>query len=425
MATQTQSFDDFTKRPNVADAQYWDPVITGGGIGLHGVVDDYSELPTDLTWDDRWHAYLNTSDNLIYIWDGFQFPPSGQGEPYRGPTGPQGPQGDKGNKGDKGDVGATGPQGPQGETGPQGATGPEGPQGPQGEVGPQGPKGSQGPEGPVGPPVPLSTAMPKALGTATSGTSDDAARDDHVHPMPSAEDVGALTEALGDQRYMRYGIELDYTDDLNDIKEPGFYWWISAPANAPASYGSMLVEKYFLTKSVQRVYIGNDEGLLPVYMRQQDLTSGTWDPWQQFLSEKHLAKLAGGDDADFEAMPRVGGSDIVSSGSNANGHWLQLASGVMLCFYVGNTTGFGTWNLHKNWTFPKPFYSNYIAFSVIATRGDTQTVTTNFAPPYVESVTASGAYVGFWRMNGSGVSSSNFTGSDVYEVRAIATGRWK
>lgn len=35
---------------------------------------------------------------------------------------------------------------------------------------------------------------PEALGTAAPGSSDDYARGDHVHPMPTAEDVGALPD---------------------------------------------------------------------------------------------------------------------------------------------------------------------------------------------------------------------------------------
>ena len=96
----------------------------------------------------------------------------------KGETGPQGPQGEKGE---------VGPQGPQGETGPQGIqgeVGPQGPQGIQGEVGPQGPQGDQ---------PPLSTSAPLALGVASSGSSTIASREDHIHPMPTAADVGAAS----------------------------------------------------------------------------------------------------------------------------------------------------------------------------------------------------------------------------------------
>lgn len=39
-----------------------------------------------------------------------------------------------------------------------------------------------------------SSATPEALGTASTGSSDSYARGDHVHPMPSAADVGALPD---------------------------------------------------------------------------------------------------------------------------------------------------------------------------------------------------------------------------------------
>ena len=117
----------------------------------------------------------------------------------KGETGPQGPQGEKGETGPQGpqgvqgEVGPQGPQGPQGEVGPQGPQGEVGPQGPQGEIGPQGPQGEVGPQGPQGDQPPLSSNAPLALGVASSGSSTIASREDHIHPMPSAADVGAAT----------------------------------------------------------------------------------------------------------------------------------------------------------------------------------------------------------------------------------------
>ena len=43
----------------------------------------------------------------------------------------------------------------------------------------------------------LATALPSALGTAAVGTSARSAREDHVHAMPSAADVGAVAAAQG------------------------------------------------------------------------------------------------------------------------------------------------------------------------------------------------------------------------------------
>jgi hypothetical protein len=66
-----------------------------------------------------------------------------------------------------------------------------------GPAGPTGPTGPQGPTGPAGPGASLSNATPSALGAASSGTSPDASRADHVHTMPSAADVGALANVAG------------------------------------------------------------------------------------------------------------------------------------------------------------------------------------------------------------------------------------
>ena len=56
------------------------------------------------------------------------------------------------------------------------------------------PRGQQGERGPQGDTPPLSDRTPAALGTADAGTGMNAAREDHVHPMPTAHDVGALAE---------------------------------------------------------------------------------------------------------------------------------------------------------------------------------------------------------------------------------------
>ena len=80
--------------------------------------------------------------------------------------------------------------------GPKGEIGPQGPQGEKGDTGPQGPKGDTGPQGPQGPQgnqPPLSSSAPLALGVASSGSSTIASREDHIHPMPTAADVGAAS----------------------------------------------------------------------------------------------------------------------------------------------------------------------------------------------------------------------------------------
>jgi hypothetical protein len=52
-------------------------------------------------------------------------------------------------------------------------------------------------------PAVLSSATPAPLGVAAVGVEALAAHGDHVHAMPSAADVGALTQSSADTRYAR------------------------------------------------------------------------------------------------------------------------------------------------------------------------------------------------------------------------------
>ena len=149
----------------------------------YSTLEELQETVTNAEIGDMYNVGVS-APYTIYRWTGTEWESQGQLEGPRGETGPQGDTGPQGPQGEKGD---TGPQGPQGETGPQGIqgeVGPQGPQGIQGEVGPQGPQGDQ---------PPLSTSAPLALGVASSGSSTIASREDHIHPMPSAADIGAAT----------------------------------------------------------------------------------------------------------------------------------------------------------------------------------------------------------------------------------------
>lgn len=117
---------------------------------------------------------------------------SGIGVPGRpGPSGAAGQRGETGATGPQGSTGATGAQGVKGDTGAAGVAGPQGIQGVAGPAGAKGDTGSQGPTGATGASgsnataTPLGAAVPKALGTAAPGTSANAAREDHVHPLPA------------------------------------------------------------------------------------------------------------------------------------------------------------------------------------------------------------------------------------------------
>lgn len=133
----------------------------------------------------------------------------------RGPAGPQGPQGvpgpqgPTGAQGPAGKDGATGPQGPKGDTGAAGSTGSKGDTGATGAQGPQGPVGATGPTGPAGSnatATPLGTVTPKALGTAIAGTSANAAREDHVHPLPTGLLTQVATATVGETTLISLGL---------------------------------------------------------------------------------------------------------------------------------------------------------------------------------------------------------------------------
>lgn len=56
-------------------------------------------------------------------------------------------------------------------------------------------------------------------------------------------------------------------------------------------------------------------------------------------ADTRFARLSGGTDANFIAMPQVGGDPIVESGSNADGEWTRWADGTQVVSgYLATTT---------------------------------------------------------------------------------------
>jgi len=63
----------------------------------------------------------------------------------------------------------------------------------------------------------------------------------------------------------------------------------------------------------------------------RDVGTGADEVRTNNQNDSRFAQLSGGANADFTAMPEVGGSPIVESGSNANGSWTKWADGTMVC----------------------------------------------------------------------------------------------
>lgn len=83
----------------------------GAGLKITDSVATYQDLPTTLEYIDAGSAYVVRSDGQLYIWNGYEFPPEGQGSQFEGPQGPQGPQGEPGMNGTDGRDGTDGTDG--------------------------------------------------------------------------------------------------------------------------------------------------------------------------------------------------------------------------------------------------------------------------------------------------------------------------
>lgn len=74
----------------------------GAGLKITDTVATYADLPTTLELVDAGAAYFVRSDGKLYIWDGYEFPPEGDGAQFVGPQGPQGVPGQNGADGTDG-----------------------------------------------------------------------------------------------------------------------------------------------------------------------------------------------------------------------------------------------------------------------------------------------------------------------------------
>lgn len=116
----------------------------GISIQLRGTVSGTGSLPPLAPQDE---AYVDTTDNTIYVSNGTGYISAG---PFEGPTGRPGPTGTTGVFGPEGITGFTGTSGPTGPSGSAGPLGPTGIEGNTGFVGPTGITGNTGSPGPTG-----------------------------------------------------------------------------------------------------------------------------------------------------------------------------------------------------------------------------------------------------------------------------------
>lgn len=139
---------------------------------------------------------------------------------------------------------------------------------------------------------------------------------------------------------------------------------------------------------------------------------------QQALDSRY-SRLAGGDDADFVAMPKVDGSPIVESGSNANGSWTKWADGTMICEVETDaaTSSTGIQNsLYRGefdaTTFPQEFDTAPRVYGSLGYVGGTASAWVGYMPTASTMGTTGGRFL-------SPVS------TDSAKLRILAIGKWK
>ena len=96
-------------------------------------------------------------------------------------------------------------------------------------------------------------------------------------------------------------------------------------------------------------------------MSQGDIETATiFTRAMRGIQGKFSSILAGGANANFTAMPQVGGNPIVESGSNSDGEWTRWADGTQIC--IGDSVANGdTWKtspFHQI-NFPVSFIGGY------------------------------------------------------------------
>ena len=143
------------------------------------------------------------------------------------------------------------------------------------------------------------------------------------------------------------------------------------------------------------------------------------DPHSQY------AELTGGADANFTAMPQVGGDPIVESGSNADGEFTRWADGTQICTHTVTLNSVVTTSIIiATWTFPVLFSSNSYSISHLPHQGVTADASgVNTARRgmafHIDFVNASVSL-----RNGC-VSGDTYSSGDFIVTKASAIGRWK
>ena len=138
------------------------------------------------------------------------------------------------------------------------------------------------------------------------------------------------------------------------------------------------------------------------------------------LADPHTqyAEITGGADANFTAMPQVGGDPIVESGSNADGEWTRWADGTQIAFSTASTVVVNSSLLKIDYTAPQNF-TTILNFNI-------NTVTDTAA--YSGGVNRTTQYSTLYEYGDDGLYmafSVDVSSASIFNIRVEIVGRWK
>jgi len=158
-------------------------------------------------------------------------------------------------------------------------------------------------------------------------------------------------------------------------------------------------------------------------MSQGDIETATiFTRAMRKIQGKFSSILAGGANANFTAMPQVGGDPIVESGSNADGEWTRWADGKQTCESPQTAMSFNyASNIKFTWVYPVAFISTPTVVPILVyTDFYSAYRTTTTTLQYVRNIFTTSATIGL-------ASDGGWIPADAVgdPMQGLASGRWK
>ena len=146
------------------------------------------------------------------------------------------------------------------------------------------------------------------------------------------------------------------------------------------------------------------------------------DTWSKAEADARYAEITGGADANFAAMPQVGGAPIVESGSNIDGEWTRWADGTQV---VSKEACIATYSnsarLDFNSSTPISFLSAFKASASVDSTVSLETLGYDSKGSGQVVVKAVSSSVNIRLYNGG----TGFVSGDTISISYVAIGRWK